>query len=208
MCAELFGHFSAEMGRTQYYPPRAPEFCDNRLFRMFHASSPQHSSLERLYLQPTSLCSCGQFHPHPSLLTSEDKPHPLPTPTPRHITDIREQAPPLPLATLGAVTDLAHSYQPPSWSLLEDIDVHYDRRSCRNALTRQLPVAAPDIRLRALAMSLAPPHPGDWLNATPSRALGLHIPNRDFILCLSYWLGLPPSLQQDDSLPCMWKWQC
>lgn len=42
-CADLFSHFSYEMGSSQYYPPGAPELSDNRLFGMFHASSPQHS---------------------------------------------------------------------------------------------------------------------------------------------------------------------
>ena len=29
--------------KSQYYPPSAPELSDNRLFDMFHASTPQHS---------------------------------------------------------------------------------------------------------------------------------------------------------------------
>ena len=40
ICADLFSHFSYEMGKSQYYPPSVPE---NRLFGMFHASTPQHS---------------------------------------------------------------------------------------------------------------------------------------------------------------------
>ena len=43
MCAELFSHFSYEMGDRQYYPPGALHLSDNRLFGMFHASTPQHS---------------------------------------------------------------------------------------------------------------------------------------------------------------------
>ena len=43
MCADLFAHFTYEMGSLQYYPPGAPELSDNRLFGMFHASTPQHS---------------------------------------------------------------------------------------------------------------------------------------------------------------------
>ena len=31
------------MGKSQYYPPSAPELSENRLFGMFHASTPQHS---------------------------------------------------------------------------------------------------------------------------------------------------------------------
>lgn len=43
MCADLFDHFSYELGSSQYYPPGAPEITDNRLFGMFHARTPQHS---------------------------------------------------------------------------------------------------------------------------------------------------------------------
>ena len=43
LCADLFTNFSYEMGSMQYYPPGAPEMSDNRLFGMFHASTPQHS---------------------------------------------------------------------------------------------------------------------------------------------------------------------
>ena len=58
---------------------------------------------------------------------------------------------------------------------------------------QQLLDSAPNPRSRALVLSSSIAHAGDWLNAIPSRALGLHIPNRDFILCLCYWLGLPIS---------------
>ena len=40
---DLFSRFSYEMGKSQYYPPSAPEMSENRLFGMFHASTPQHS---------------------------------------------------------------------------------------------------------------------------------------------------------------------
>ena len=43
VCAALFSRFSYEMGKSQYYPPSAPELSENRLFGMFHASIPQHS---------------------------------------------------------------------------------------------------------------------------------------------------------------------
>ena len=43
---DLFSHFSYEMGKSQYYPPSAPELSENRLFGMFHASTPQHSKDE------------------------------------------------------------------------------------------------------------------------------------------------------------------
>ena len=43
ICADLFSRFSYEMGKSQYYPPSAPELSENRLFGMFHTSIPQHS---------------------------------------------------------------------------------------------------------------------------------------------------------------------
>ena len=39
ICDDLFSH----MGKSQYYPPSAPELSENRLFGMFHSSTPQHS---------------------------------------------------------------------------------------------------------------------------------------------------------------------
>ena len=43
ICAALCSRFSNEMGKSQYYPPSAPELSENRLFGMFHTSTPQHS---------------------------------------------------------------------------------------------------------------------------------------------------------------------
>ena len=52
-------------------------------------------------------------------------------------------------------------------------------------------VGAPDSRSKALALSSAIRHAGDWLNVVLSRALGLHLRDQEFRLCLQYWLGLP-----------------
>ena len=41
ICADLFSRFSYEMGKSQFYPPSAPELSENRLFG-FHATTPQH----------------------------------------------------------------------------------------------------------------------------------------------------------------------
>ena len=48
ICADLFSRFSYEMGKSQYYPPSASELSENRLFGMFHASTPQHSKTAKL----------------------------------------------------------------------------------------------------------------------------------------------------------------
>ena len=39
ICADPFSRFSYEMGKSQYYPPSAPELSENRLFGMFHVVS-------------------------------------------------------------------------------------------------------------------------------------------------------------------------
>ena len=54
ICADLFSRFSYEMGKSQYYPPGAPELSENHLFGMFHASTPQHSK----YVSMGSLPDC------------------------------------------------------------------------------------------------------------------------------------------------------
>ena len=43
VCDDMFSRFSHEMGKSQYYPPSAPELSENHLFGMFHASTHQHS---------------------------------------------------------------------------------------------------------------------------------------------------------------------
>ena len=43
VCDDMFSRFSYEMGKSEHYPPSAPELSENSLFGMFHASTPQHS---------------------------------------------------------------------------------------------------------------------------------------------------------------------
>ena len=49
--------------------------------------------------------------------------------------------------------------------------------------------SAPDVHSRALALSSAILHAGDWLNVIPSSSLGLHLLDCEFRPCLQYWLG-------------------
>ena len=44
--ADLFSRFSYEVGKSQYYPPSAPELSENSLFGMFHAITPQHCQVK------------------------------------------------------------------------------------------------------------------------------------------------------------------
>ena len=50
--------------------------------------------------------------------------------------------------------------------------------------------SAPDVRSRALVLSSAIPHAGDWLNVVTAFSLGLHLLDCEFRPCLRYWLGL------------------
>ena len=59
------------------------------------------------------------------------------------------------------------------------------------ALHQHLLSTAPSIRARALALSSALPHAGNWLNGIPSSTLGLHLQDQEFRCCLLYWLGVP-----------------
>ena len=43
MCADLYAHFHYELNDLSYYPPGAERTSDNRLFGMYHASTPQHN---------------------------------------------------------------------------------------------------------------------------------------------------------------------
>ena len=55
---------------------------------------------------------------------------------------------------------------------------------------QQLLDNATDTRSKALALSSALPQAGAWLNAIPSTTLGLHLQDKEFRLCLQYWLWL------------------
>ena len=70
----------------------------------------------------------------------------------------------------------------PEWLNLADIDVPLHQRHLSHAideaLYHQLTSSAPSSRARALAISTALPHAGDWLNGIPSTALGLHLHDR------------------------------
>ena len=68
------------------------------------------------------------------------------------------------------------------------IDTAFLYRTTDLACFDNLCSEAPDTRSRA--PSLAIRRAGDWLNVKLSRALGLHLHDWKFRLCLQYWLGL------------------
>ena len=81
-----------------------------------------------------------------------------------------------------------------SGSSVHDIDIPLSQRCLSRAIDEAsysaLLASAPDGRSKALALSSAIRHAGDWLFVVPSSALGLHLRDREFRLCLQYWLGL------------------
>ena len=103
----------------------------------------------------------------------------------------------------GTLLFLAKAAARPDWISIESLDMplqsHTISRVVDNASFSLLLDGSTDIRSRALALSTALPHAGDWLNVVPSPALGLHLLDREFRSCLRYWLGLR---MFDDSSQC------
>ena len=94
----------------------------------------------------------------------------------------------------SSISSLAEAAAKPEWISLEEIDIPLRQRPLSycidEAVYLRLLTSAPNIRSRALALSTSLPHSGDWLNVVPSASLGLHLQDKEFRLCLSYWLGL------------------
>ena len=94
-----------------------------------------------------------------------------------------------------AVSALSAAASRPDWQCLEDVDVPLKQQplsaAIDEALHQHLLSTAPSIRARALALSSALPHAGNWLNGIPSSTLGLHLQDQEFRCCLRYWLGVP-----------------
>ena len=116
---------------------------------------------------------------------------------PRALTArILGRVPEAPQYLTATVSVLANAAARPNWVSLEEIDVPHRQRPLSHfideASFNQLLTTAPDTRSRALALSTALPHAGDWLNIIPSTTLDLHLLDREFRLCLAmdYWLGL------------------
>ena len=111
------------------------------------------------------------------------------------VTEILSRPPVLPVLLPRCVEALAVAAARPDWMSAQDIDIplrqHSLSRAIDEASFNKLIASAPDTRSRALALSSAIPHAGDWLNVIPSSALGLHLLDREFRPCLQYWLGVP-----------------
>ena len=82
----------------------------------------------------------------------------------------------------------------PQWVSVSDIDIPVSQKALSFAINqatlKKLTDSAPDDRSCALVLSSSIKHAGDWLSVIPSRALGLHILDQEFRVCLLYWLGI------------------
>ena len=95
-----------------------------------------------------------------------------------------------------ALADLALAAGRADWSSdIQSLDVspcqHQLSQAIDQACFTRLLQQSPNPRFRALALSCAIPHAGDWLRVIPSSTLGLHLLDWEFRLCLQYWLGIP-----------------
>ena len=92
----------------------------------------------------------------------------------------------IPTRVGASVSAIAIAAARPNWQNLDDFDVALHQRalsaSINEASYQHLIASAPTTRSRA---------PYDWLNVIPSPPLGLHLHDREFRICLSYWLGVP-----------------
>ena len=90
--------------------------------------------------------------------------------------------------------EFSFSARHPKWSLTDAIDFPIQQRHLSKAIDQSIFYSflsnAPSSHLKALALSSAIPHAGDWLNVVSSLALGLHLHDQEFRCSLQYWLGV------------------
>ena len=109
------------------------------------------------------------------------------------VSGILGHSPPASGHLVSTLQDLISGTGRNDWCSIESVDVPLRQhalskvidQACFNRLLDQ----APDTRAKALTLSTAIPHAGDWLHVVPSSALGLHFHDQEFCHCLQYWLG-------------------
>ena len=106
------------------------------------------------------------------------------------VSEILGHFPKAPINLSSAISALALAAGRPEWCSSLEIYVPLHQRHLSHAIDEAsysaLLAQAPDARSRALALSSSIRHAGDWLNVIPSSALGLHLQDRKFRLCLQY----------------------
>ena len=148
------------------------------------------SSLGGLNIRQASL------HAPVAFLGSIEKSKPL-------VSRILGHTPKTPVYLASTLAELAATAAKPEWASMSDIDVPIQQKalshSIDEAIFGRLMVVAPGARFKALALSTSAAHAGDWLNVVPSQALGLHLHDIEFRLCLQYWLGVRIV---EENIPC------
>ena len=112
-----------------------------------------------------------------------------------------------PIAGLTHLPEAFRTYsvssQHPEWSSPDAFEFPLFQRHLSRAIDQStfdlLLSDAPTTRAKALALSSAIPHAGDWLTVIPSPPLGLHLHDQEFRRCLQYWLGVK---MFSDNYPC------
>ena len=101
--------------------------------------------------------------------------------------------------TSSSMAALSAAASPPDWVGLDETDLPLHQHSLSvlidEAVYQQLLSSASSTRFRALSLSSALPHAGDWLNGVPSAALGLLLHDQEFHCCLRYWLGMKNTVE-------------
>ena len=101
------------------------------------------------------------------------------------------------LGSLAQTGPLAKAAGKPHWRSIEEVDVPLRQRALSHSIDQAnydaLVTRAQDSRSRALALSTAIPHAGDWLNVVPSQALGLHLQDWEFRVSLQLLAGAADS---------------
>ena len=83
---------------------------------------------------------------------------------------------------------LASAADKQHWKNATNIDIPHRYRLLSNIIDKAvynlLVESAPDMRSKTLALT------GAWLQAVPFKPLELHLQDREFRICLQYWLGI------------------
>ena len=90
----------------------------------------------------------------------------------------------------NSVVQLAVAVNHPEWTSIDNIDVAIKQSVLSRAIDQvqfdSVYDQSPDVRSRAIVLSTSIRHAGDWLNVVPSLALGLHLSDWEFRLCVKY----------------------
>ena len=111
-----------------------------------------------------------------------------------HLTQNPGQSVPPPTLLAHSLQSLSRAAGRPDWDSTQDVDVPLLQHSLSLTIDEAtfdiLRASATHLRQKVLMLSTSIRHAGDWLNVVPSSALGLHLQDQEFHLCLKYWLGL------------------